>query len=113
MEEDKNLQRASKSAEAAVMQDRIKEYQTKIEDLQRKEYSGKYQGITLKMNGAMQLLGVEINQGYYETSSKSQLERAFLICFSNIKGAIDSEMNALREQLQQEVMRFQASSMNL
>ena len=99
MEEDKNLQRASKSAEAAVMQDRIKEYQTKIE--------------ALKMNGAMQLLGVEINQGYYETSSKSQLERAFLICFSNIKGAIDSEMNALREQLQQEVMRFQASSMNL
>lgn len=112
MEEDKNLEKAKASAEAAVMQDRIKEYQVKINELQSKEYSGKYQGITIKMTGAYRMLSVEINQAYYETCSKSQLENAYLICYSNIRDAIEVEQKALTEQLQQEMIRFQASSLN-
>lgn len=110
--EDKNLERAKKSADAAVMQDRIKEYQDKLKDLQNKEYSGKYQGIKMVVNGDFRMQKVEINQAFYETCSKSQLETAILVCFSNIKEAIDSETRELSEQLQQEVMRFQASALN-
>lgn len=110
--EDKNLEKARNSAEAAVMQDRIKEYQQKLKDLQAKEYSGKYQGIKLTLNGAFCMQKVEINQAFYETCSKSQLETAILVCYSNIKEAIDSEARELSEQLQQEMMRFQSSALN-
>ena len=112
MDEDKNLEKAKQSAQAAVMQDRIKEYQKKINDLSSKEYSGKYQGITIKMTGAYRMLSVEINQAFYETCSKSQLEMAFLVCYSNIKDAIEVEQKSLTDQLQQEMIRFQAESLN-
>lgn len=112
MEEDKNLEKAKASADAAVMQDRIKEYQAKINDLQNKEYSGKYQGITIKMNGAYRMISVDINQAFYETCSKSQLETSFLICYCNIKDAIETEQKSLTDQLQQEMIRFQANAYN-
>ena len=58
-----------------------------------------------------QVLDITIDQSFYETSSKTQMEQALMICLTNLKQAIDLEQEQLKNSLQTEINKFQSEMM--
>lgn len=109
--DDINLKKAEQSAQYALMEQKMQEYRQKLIDMQNRIYQGKYQGVILKMKGDFNLIETTIDQNYYETASKAQLEKAILVCFTNLHSAIEQETKAITEQMQSEMSRFQLGQM--
>lgn len=105
--DDNNLKKAKQAVDMAMLQDKAKDYQEQMAALQNKEYQGRYQGLTIKIKGDFTLLDVKIDQGFYETAGKNQLEHAILALFMNLKNAISTEQNELQQKLQSELERMQ------
>lgn len=111
-EEDENLKKASQSADYVMLQQRVEDYKAKLISLQNKIYAGKYQGINLKMKGNYTVIEDSIDQTYYETASRSQIEHALLICYTNLHQAIEAEQKEVTDQMQAEIARYQASAVS-
>ena len=109
--EDENRKKAKQAADRYLIQTKAKEFQEKIKELSRKEYQGKSKGIIVKRRGDYTLLSVSIDQGFYETAGKSQLETAFLTVRINLKGAIDSEREEIKSSFQRDRERLQKEAM--
>ncbi len=112
MEEDQNLKKAKQSVDMFMLQQKAKDYQDKMTALANKEYQGKYQGINIKMKGDSSILEVKIDQSYYETASKSQIEAGLLRLFNNLHGAILADQEILKNELQMDINAFQKDSYN-
>ncbi len=106
-ENDENLKKAKQAADMVRLQQKAQDYQQKLNDLMNKEYQGKYQGINVKMKGDSTLLDVRIEQSFYETAGKGQIEKAILTLFNNLHNAIQADQNALREELQMDIDSLQ------
>lgn len=109
--DDINLKKADQAAQYALIQERMATYRQKIVEVQNRDFQGRYQGISVKMNGNFDIVDVAIDQGYYETAGKSQLEKAILVCLSNLHNAIEQETKAITDQMQAEMARFQADAL--
>lgn len=110
--DDINLKKAEQSTQYAMMEQKMQDYRQKLVDLQNRIYQGKYQGVILKMRGDFNLVETTIDQTYYETASKAQLEKAILVCFTNLHNAIEQETKAITEQMQNDMSRFQLGQMS-
>ncbi len=108
---DENIKKAKQAADMVMLQNKAKDYQNKLNDLQGKEYQGKYQGLTIKMKGDHSILDVKIEQGFYETAGKGQIEKAILVLTNNLCGAIKADQDALQQQLQSDIERMQKDAM--
>ncbi len=97
---DENLKRAKQAADMALLQQKARDYQDKLNGLMNKEYQGKFQGLTVKMKGDYSLLDVSIEQSFYETAGKGQIERAILQLFNNLHTAINADQDMLKNELQ-------------
>jgi DNA-binding protein YbaB len=106
-ENDENLKKAKQAADMVRLQQKAQDYQNKLNDLMNKEYQGKFQGISVKMKGDSTLLDVRIEQSFYETAGKGQIEKAILTLFNNPHNAIQADQNALREELQMDIDSMQ------
>lgn len=106
-ENDENLKKAKQAADMVLMQQKAQEYQQKLNGLFNKEYTGKYQGISVKLKGDSTLLDVKIDQSFYETASKEQIEKGFLILFNNLHNAIQADQNMLKDELQLDINALQ------
>lgn len=106
-ENDDNLKKVKRAVSMAMLQDKAKDYQNQLAALQNKEYQGRYQGLTIKIKGDFSLLDVKIDQGFYETAGKGQIEHAILSLFMNLKNAITTEQTELQQKLQGDLERMQ------
>lgn len=111
-ENDDNLKRAKQAADMVMLQNKAKDYQAQLQALQDKEYQGRYHGISIKMKGDFSLLDVTIDQGFYETAGKSQIENSFLVLFSNLKANIVADQNDLQQRFQNDIERMRRDAMN-
>jgi DNA-binding protein YbaB len=102
----------SKMAEYAAMQNTLNLYKQKLDDLQKKIYQGRSQGVNIKMYGDYSIIETTIDQSFYEIASKAQIEKAYLNCLSNLHSAIETEKMNLQEQLNKEIERFRVEAMN-
>ena len=109
--EDENSEKAKQACEFTRMQERAKKLQEQFSALSNKVYKGKRQGINIQMKGDYQVLDITIDQSFYETSSKTQMEQALMICLTNLKQAIDLEQEQLKNSLQTEINKFQIDMM--
>ena len=110
--EDENLKNAKKAADMAVLQNKMKDLQEKTVALQNKEYQGKFQGVTIRMKGDHQVIDVRIDQGYYETAGKGQLEKAFFQLLNNLVRAIKEEQEMLTMEFQKDMERLQRGALD-
>ena len=104
---DENIKKAKQAADMVMMQNRIKDYQDRLVALQNKEYQGKFQGIVVKMRGDFQVIDVRIDQSFYETAGKGQIEKAILTLMTNLHNAIHVDQDDMNRELQEEVKRMQ------
>ena len=111
-EQDENLKKAKQAADLAVMQDKVRNYQQKLVDLQNKEYQGKYKGLSIRMKGSFEVIDVRIDQSFYETARKQEIEQAILITLNNLHQAVDDEQKDLQNQMTSDLQRIQAEAMN-
>lgn len=111
-EQDENLKKAKQAADLAVMQDKVRNYQQKLVDLQNKEYQGKYKGLSIRMKGSFEVVDVRIDQSFYETARKQEIEQAILITLNNLHQAVDDEQKDLQNQMTSDLQRIQAEAMN-
>ena len=102
-EKDQNLGKAKQAADMVRLQQKAQEFQGKLTDLGNKEYQGKVQGISIKMKGDYTVLDVQINQDYYETASRSQMENAILKLLVNLRNAISNDQEMLKNELQMDL----------
>ncbi len=98
------------TADMLFMQNSAKEFQDKMQVLQNKEYTGKVQGISIKMKGSMEIIDVHIDQSYYETAAKGAIEIAIKKCINNIENSIAFDVNEAREKLNQDIERIRVNS---
>lgn len=105
--EDENRKKAKKAADRYLLQTKAKEFQEKLKDLSRKEYQGKYKGITVKRRGDYLLLSVSIDQSIYETAGKAQLETAIRTVRTNLRNAINADRDEAKGDFQRDRDRFQ------
>lgn len=110
--DDINVKRARESADYVVLQERVEQYKAKLIDLQNKIYQGKYNGVSIQMKGDYTVINTSIDQSFYETASRNQLENSFLVCYTNLHSAITSEQKDVTEQMQNEISRFQMDAIN-
>jgi len=111
-ENDKNLEKAKQAADMVRLQQKAQEFQSKLTELGNKEYQGKVQGITIKVKGDYTVLDVQINQDYYETASRSQMEGSILKLLVNLKNAITADQDLLRNELQMDLDLLKREQMN-
>lgn len=109
---DENLKKAKQSTDLFMLQQKAKDYQDKMNSLTNKEYQGKYQGINMKMKGDGMVLEVKIEQSYYETASKSQIESGILRLTNNLHNAIVADQEVLKNELQLDLSAFQKEQYN-
>ena len=110
-ENDENIKKAKQAADMVMLQNKAKDFQDKMTALGNKEYQGRYQGLTIKMKGDHTLLDVSIDQGFYETAGKSQIEKAILVLCSNLNTAIKDDQEQLQRELQGDIERMQKEAM--
>lgn len=110
-EQDENIKKAKQATSYAMMQDKAREYQEKILSLRNKDYQSKYKGLSIKMKGDYQLTEVKIDQNFYETAGKQEIEQAILVAFSNLHRAIEDEQKELQDQMTSDIQRMQMESM--
>jgi DNA-binding protein YbaB len=106
-DEDENLKRAKASAEMVRVQNKMKDYQDKLVSLQNKEYQGKVQGITIVMKGSEEVIDIRIEQSYYETAGKGQMEKALLTLLNNLHRAVEADQTQIKEEMQAELVQLQ------
>jgi DNA-binding protein YbaB len=97
---DENIKKAKQAADMVMLQQKARDYQDKLNSLMNKEYQGKYQGISIKMKGDFTLLEVNIDQSFYETASKGQIENGIRVLFTNLHNAIAADQDNLKQELQ-------------
>lgn len=107
MNDDENLKKTKKAVDMLMLQQKARDYQDKLSKSMNKEYQGRYQGISMKMKGDFTLLDVKIDQSFYETASKSQIEQGIMALFRNLHNAISSDQEALKEELQMDISAIQ------
>lgn len=105
--DDENRKKAKQATDRLMLQTKAKEFQDKLKDLSRKEYQGKFKGITVKRRGDFTLFSVSIDQGFYETAGKAQLETAIRSVRTNLHLAITGEREELKRNFQRDRDRFQ------
>jgi DNA-binding protein YbaB len=109
-EQDENLKKAKQAADLAVMQEKARVYQQKLLDLQNKEYQGKYKGLNLRMKGNYEVIDVKIDQSFYETAGKQEIEQAILVAYVNLHRAIETEQKELQDEMTNELQRMQVEA---
>lgn len=109
MADDENIKNAEQAVKIAMLQDKAKEFQDKNQELQNKEYSGRYQGVNIVMKGTFEVVSIHIDQGYYETASKGQIELAFTKCLANLHEAVRTDIEDVTKQFQSDILRLQKS----
>ncbi len=98
------------TADLLYVQNRAKEYQEQIREIQNREYTGKVQGITITMKGTMEVIEVHIDQSFYETSAKGGMEIAFMKCINNIERSIRNDMEEVNNNLNSDIERLRVNS---
>lgn len=109
--DDENMKKAQQATDMVMMQDKLRDYQKKMEDLQNKVYQGNYQGMSIKMKGTYEIIEVHIDQSFYETAPKSLLEMSILTVSANLHRAIEADQKLLQEQMQNDLQRFQMEAL--
>ncbi len=110
MSEDENIKKSEQAVKLALLQDKAKEFQAKNQELQSKEYSGRVQGVNIVMKGTFEVISVHIDQTYYETASKGQIEIAFIKCLANLYEAVKTDIETVTKQFESDIMRMQKDS---
>lgn len=105
--DDENMKKAKQASNMVMFQNKAKEYQNKINELQNKEYQGKFQGITIKMKGDFTVIDVRIDQGFYETAGKGQVEKAVFSLVNNLTAAIKQDQEDCQRLFQGDLERMQ------
>lgn len=95
------------AANLAAIQDKAREFQTLSNQLAEKVYQGISQGITITMKGNHDVINVHIDQSFYETSGKGAMERAFQRCLANLNHSINSDVERLQKDMQQQLLELQ------
>ena len=109
--DDQNIKNAKQTTDMVMLQERAKRYQDKINELSNKVYKGKRQGISIDMKGNYEVTDFKIDQSFYETSSKTQMEQAIIICLTNLKRAIDLEAESIKNELQDDIRKMQTEAL--
>lgn len=109
--DDENMKKSKQAVDFVMLQDKAREFQNKSNELQQKEYQGKYQGLTIKMKGDHSIVDCRIEQGYYETAGKGQLEKAITTLLTNLNTAIKQDQDDLQKELQGDIERMQKDSL--
>ncbi len=109
--DDENMKKNKQALDLLMLQTKAREFQDKNNELQQKEYQGKYQGISIKMKGDHTVFDIHIDQGFYETAGKGQIEKAFLTLLGNLNNAIRQDQDNLQRELQGDIERMQKDSM--
>lgn len=109
--DDENMKKNKQALELLMLQNKAREFQNKTQELQQKEYQGKFQGVFIKMKGDYSILDVRIEQGFYETAGKGQIEKAFTTLLNNLNNAVKQDQNDLQRELQGDIERMQKDSM--
>jgi len=110
--DDENIKKARQAESFALLQSKAKDYQDKLTSLQNKEYQGKYFGVFIRMKGSFEVIDVRIEQAFYETAGKGQIEKAFLTCYGNLYRSIQADQDGLKQELQSDVDQIQKSALN-
>lgn len=109
--DDENIKKSKEAVDLLMLQTKAREFQNKSNELQQKEYQGKYQGVSIKMKGDHTVFDVHIDQGFYETSSKGQMEKAIISLLNNLNNAIKQDQDDLQRELQGDIERMQKDAM--
>ena len=94
-----------------MLQDRARKYQEKLDELANKVYKGKRQGINIDLKGNFDIIDFKIDQSFYETSSKTQMEQAIIVCFTNLKRTIEQDQETLKNELNNDIMKMQSEAL--
>ncbi len=105
--DDQNIKNAKKAADLALLQNKAKDFQDRSVALQNKIFTGTYQGVTIVMKGSHDIIEVRIDQSFYETSGKGQMEIAIMRCLTNLNNAVNNEIQQLQQEMQRELAEFQ------
>ncbi len=105
--DDQNIKNAKQAANLALLQSKAKEFQDRGVALQNKIFTGTYQGVTIVIKGSHEIIEVRIDQSFYETSAKGQMEIAIMRCLTNLNNAINNEINQLQQEMQMQLAEFQ------
>ena len=109
--DDENIKKSKEAVDLLMLQNKAREFQNKSNELQQKEYQGKFQGVSIKMKGDHTVFDVHIDQGFYETSSKALTEEAISTLMNNLNNAIKQEQDDLQRELQGDIERMQKDAM--
>ena len=109
--DDENIKKSKEAVDLLMLQNKAREFQNKSNELQQKEYQGKFQGVSIKMKGDHTVFDVHIDQGFYETSSKGQMEKAIIALMNNLNNAIKQDQDDLQRELQGDIERMQKDAM--
>ena len=109
--DDENIKKSKEAVDLLMLQTKAREFQNKSNELQQKEYQGKFQGVSIKMKGDRTVFDVHIDQGFYETSSKGQMEKAIISLLNNLNNAIKQDQDDLQRELQGDIERMQKDAM--
>lgn len=107
---DDEMKKAEQATRLAMIQDKAQEFQFQANELQKREYQGRVQGINIVMKGNFEVINVHIDQSFYETASKGQIEIAITKCINNLHVAVQNDMNALSDEFQNYIARVQKES---
>ena len=107
MAEDENIKKSKQAVDLLMLQNKAKEFQERSNNLLNKNYQGRVQGVTITMKGNHDIGEIHIDQSFYETAGKGELEIAFIKCLSNLNTAINNEQQELQNELQKEIIMMQ------
>lgn len=88
-------------------QEVFKRQQDQIAEIQNRDYSAKYKGLTITVKGSLKIVSVSIDQNFFEVASKDLLELAFTKAYSNVYTAITSDHEEISRQAQEELKAIQ------
>lgn len=109
--DDQNIKNAKQATEMAMLQEKARNYQSKMNELTNKVYTGRRQGINIEMKGNYEVVDIKIDQSFYETSSKLQMEQALIVCLTNLRRSIELDQESLKDELQNDITRMQVDAM--
>jgi len=69
-----------------------KDMMKKKEEVEKKEFEGKSSFVTVRANGAKEILSVKINQDEITSEDKEMLEDMILVAVNDVLKKIDKEM---------------------
>lgn len=110
--QDENLKKAKQATDMFMLQQKAKDYQDKFTRIQNNEYQGKYKGISCKMKGDGTILEVHIDQSFYETASKGQIEAGIMRLINNLHSAVNADQDHLKNEIQLDINSFQKEQYN-